>query len=106
MSARYGGEEFVIVLPNVAEADAVRVAEAVRLTVRSLGIRNPASSRGYVTISVGVSTRTEATLDEAMLVGDADLALYEAKRLGRNRSFAASALKHAFVESGPLQFCV
>jgi diguanylate cyclase (GGDEF)-like protein/PAS domain S-box-containing protein len=103
MSARYGGEEFAIILPNVAEADALRVAEAVRLTVRSLGMRNPAASRGFVTISVGVSTRTEATLDEAMLVGDADLALYEAKRLGRNRSFAASSLKHAFVESGPLQ---
>ena len=103
MSARYGGEEFVIVLPDVAETEAVRVAEAVRLTVRSLGIPNPAASRGYVTVSVGVSTRTEATLDQAMLVGDADLALYEAKRLGRNRSFAASALKHAFVESGPLQ---
>jgi diguanylate cyclase (GGDEF)-like protein/PAS domain S-box-containing protein len=103
MSARYGGEEFVIILPNVAEADAVRVAEAVRLTVRSLGIPHTAASRGYVTISVGVSTRTEATLDQAMLVGDADLALYEAKRLGRNRCFAASALKHAFVESGPLQ---
>ena len=103
MSARYGGEEFVIVLPDVTEADAVRVAEAVRLTVRSLGIPNSAASRGYVTISVGVSTRTAATLDQAMLVGDADLALYEAKRLGRNRCFSASALKHAFVESGPLQ---
>ena len=104
MSARYGGEEFAIVLPNVSEADALKVAEAVRLTVRSLGIPNPASPRGYVTLSVGVSTRTTATLDEAMLVGDADLALYEAKRQGRNRSFAASALKHTFVESAPLQF--
>jgi diguanylate cyclase (GGDEF)-like protein/PAS domain S-box-containing protein len=104
MSARYGGEEFAIILPNVPEAEAMRVAETVRLTIRSLGIVNPASSRGHVTISAGVSTRTEATLDEAMLVGDADLALYEAKRLGRNRSFAASSLKHAFVESGPLQF--
>jgi diguanylate cyclase (GGDEF)-like protein/PAS domain S-box-containing protein len=104
MSARYGGEEFVIILPNVPEASALRVAEAVRLTVRSLGIPNPASHRGYVTVSVGVSSKTEATLDEAMLVGDADLALYEAKRLGRNQSFVASSLKHAFVESGPLQF--
>jgi diguanylate cyclase (GGDEF)-like protein/PAS domain S-box-containing protein len=104
MSARYGGEEFAIVLPNVSESNALRVAEAVRLTVRSLGVPNPASPRGYVTVSVGVSTRTAATLDEAMLVGDADLALYEAKRQGRNRSFAASALKHTFVESGPLQF--
>ena len=104
ISARYGGEEFAIVLPNVSEANALRVAEAVRLTVRSLGVPNPASRRGYVTVSVGVSTKTAATLDEAMLVGDADLALYEAKRQGRNQSFVASALKNTFVESGPLQF--
>jgi diguanylate cyclase (GGDEF)-like protein/PAS domain S-box-containing protein len=104
MSARYGGEEFAIILPNVSETDALRVAEAVRLTVRSLGVRNSASSRGYVTVSVGVSTKTEATLDETMLVGDADLALYEAKRLGRNQSFMASSLKQAYVESVPLQF--
>jgi diguanylate cyclase (GGDEF)-like protein/PAS domain S-box-containing protein len=104
MSARYGGEEFAIILPDVPEAEALRVAEAVRLTVRSLGISNPASSRGYVTISVGVATRTRATLNEATLVGDADLALYEAKRQGRNTSFAASALKPPFVESAPLQY--
>ncbi len=87
ISARYGGEEFAIVLPNVSEANALKVAEAVRLTVRSLGIPNPAAPRGYVTVSVGVSSKTEATLNEAMLVGDADLALYEAKRQGRNQSF-------------------
>jgi diguanylate cyclase (GGDEF)-like protein/PAS domain S-box-containing protein len=104
MSARYGGEEFAIILPDVREAEALRVAEAVRLTVRSLGIANPASPRGYVTISCGVASRTETIINEAMLVGDADLALYEAKRQGRNRSFAASALKPTFVESGPLQY--
>ena len=59
MSARYGGEEFAIILPNVRGTGALRVAEAVRLTVRSLGVRNSASSRGYATVSVGVSTKTE-----------------------------------------------
>jgi diguanylate cyclase (GGDEF)-like protein/PAS domain S-box-containing protein len=105
MSARYGGEEFIIVLPNVSLTNALRVAEAVRLMVRALGIPNSASSRGYVTVSVGVSTRTEATLNETMLVGDADLALYEAKRQGRNRSFASSDLKkQGLIEQVPLQF--
>jgi diguanylate cyclase (GGDEF)-like protein len=102
MSARYGGEEFAIVLPNISEANAMKVAEAVRLTIRSLDIPNSASSRGYVTISAGVAIKTSSTIDEGTLVGEADLALYEAKRLGRNRS-CSSGSKPAYVESGSIQ---
>ena len=57
-----------------------------------------------MTVSIGVSTKTEMTFDEAMLVGDADLALYEAKRHGRNRSFASRDLKQGQIEQVPLQF--
>ena len=103
MSARYGGEEFAIVLPNISEANATKVAEAVRLTIRSLGIPNSASSRGYVTISAGLATKTSGTFDEGALVGEADMALYEAKRLGRNRSYSSSSLKQAYVKSASLQ---
>ena len=67
---------------------AMKVAEAIRLTVRRFGLPNTAASRGYVTISAGVATRTRSTLGEAALVGEADAALYEAKRFGRNRSVA------------------
>jgi GGDEF domain-containing protein len=69
-----------------------------------IGLLNSASSRGQVTVSVGLSTKTNTTRDDGMLVGEADLALYEAKRLGRNRSFASWSLKRAHDESGPLQF--
>ena len=90
LSARYGGEEFAVVLPDMSEDAALRVAEAIRLTVRALGIPNAAASRGYVTISAGVAARTGSTLDQSALVGAADAALYEAKRLGRNRSVVYS----------------
>ncbi|WFU19892.1 diguanylate cyclase [Bradyrhizobium sp. CB3481] len=103
LSARYGGEEFAIVLPHATEEEALKVAEAIRLTVRALGIPNTASSRGYITISAGVATKMHATIDEAALVGEADTALYEAKRLGRNRSVVYSSVNLQYVESGSIQ---
>ena len=103
LSARYGGEEFAVVLPNTTESAALKVAESIRLTVRALGIPNTASSRGYITISAGGAARNRSTIDEAALVGEADTALYQAKRLGRNRSILYSSLDLHYVESESIQ---
>ncbi|WP_311968218.1 diguanylate cyclase [Bradyrhizobium archetypum] len=81
----------------------LKIAESIRLTVRALGIPNTASSRGYITISAGVAAKTRSTLDEAALVGEADTALYEAKRLGRNRSVVYSSVKLQYVDSSSIQ---
>lgn len=103
LSARYGGEEFAVVLPNISEDDALKIAESIRITVRALGLPNTAATRGYLTVSVGIATRTRSTLGEAALVGEADVALYEAKRLGRNRSIVYSSLDLRYVEAGSIQ---
>ncbi len=92
LAARYGGEEFAIILPGIEEADAVTVAESVRLRVRALEIAHSGTARDYLSVSVGVASRHTQTTSEAGLLGEADLALYEAKRRGRNCVIAYTAL--------------
>jgi diguanylate cyclase (GGDEF)-like protein/PAS domain S-box-containing protein len=103
LSARYGGEEFAIVLPGVSEAEALIVAESVRLKVRALQIPNSAAERGYLTISVGIGSRQPQTPHEAALLGEADLALYEAKRRGRDCCVPASELVQQYFDTGVAQ---
>lgn len=88
-AARYGGEEFAIVLPGADAEEAMQLAHLVRREIRQLGLANPASPAGYLTVSIGVASRSADTRDPATLVRDADTALYQAKRSGRNRSVAA-----------------
>jgi len=88
--ARYGGEELVVVLPNTELPRAVEVAEKIRKAVRRLGIvhvRSSASDR--VTLSLGVATTSKKDCTPEILISEADLALYEAKKGGRDRIVTA-----------------
>jgi diguanylate cyclase (GGDEF)-like protein len=91
--ARYGGEEFAVVLPDTDEHGARAVAELMRDAVAALAVPHSASSvAGHVTLSLGVASCVPGNEPEASaesLLGDADKALYEAKRGGRNRVFVA-----------------
>ncbi len=89
--ARYGGEEFVVLYPAATKAQALRLAEALRVAVESErfshGARQP---MGRVTISGGVASFPEDARDSVGLVRAADQALYEAKAFGRNRIVPAN----------------
>jgi diguanylate cyclase (GGDEF)-like protein len=84
--ARYGGEEFAVLLPGLSPAEALAVAETIRLKVESW------SGEPHVTtVSVGVaSLMPAAASDWADLVSAADKALYAAKANGRNCSILAA----------------
>jgi diguanylate cyclase (GGDEF)-like protein/PAS domain S-box-containing protein len=85
--ARIGGDEFALLLLNISEAEAARVAEDVREL-----IEQEAEQRGDdVTASVGVVHVDGGRISaEGMLVA-ADMAMYEAKHGGRNRVAVAGA---------------
>lgn len=91
-SARYGGEEFAVVLPNISEEDGATIADRMRLAIEGLKIPHPSGVDGYVTISIGVASRTSVATDETSIVRCADVALYEAKGFGRNRTIKSSSL--------------
>lgn len=82
--ARYGGEEFAVLLRRAGPEQALEVAERIRRTVagtspRELGIHGP------VSVSVGVAVSGSRDVDVPTLLASADVALYRAKREGRNR---------------------
>ncbi|WP_321935234.1 sensor domain-containing diguanylate cyclase [Paraburkholderia sp. J8-2] len=77
LSCRWGGDEFVVLLPRTKEEDAAAVAERIRASVEAMPLHG-------VTLSIGVSGATPGQMLEAV-IGQADTALYDAKRRGRNK---------------------
>ena len=84
LCARYGGEEFVAVLPATPIEGAMDSAERVRAAIEAATV----VAFGHtlrVTVSVGVSSyRSGEQAGPEWLIKEADMALYEAKRSGRN----------------------
>ncbi len=85
--ARFGGEEFVMLLPHTDGPTAAALAESLRAAVASMETTSHKGVRLGVTISIGVSTAAGDLFQQSpeVLVEQADLALYGAKRAGRNR---------------------
>jgi diguanylate cyclase (GGDEF)-like protein len=86
---RYGGEEFAIILPNIELGGAIKVANTLQVLVQNENIEHAGTklaSLQCVTVSLGVTHLILNTdISASQLIENADTALYEAKRLGRNR---------------------
>lgn len=82
--ARYGGDEFVLLLPETDLQGARIVAERLRQRIAALKIPGEGGGMVMVTCSFGVASRDSSVNDPKALLRRADMALYEAKRRGRN----------------------
>ena len=82
--ARISGEEFAILLPETGKEAALATAQRVRQQVKACAC-DIAGEKLRVTISIGVAAATVRTSGIEALCRQADQALYEAKRAGRNR---------------------
>jgi diguanylate cyclase (GGDEF)-like protein/PAS domain S-box-containing protein len=80
--ARLGGDEFIVLLENTGEDGARRVA--AKLVAAFEQPFSVADNELFVTCSVGVSLFPQDSVDLNMLIRNADVAMYQAKALGRN----------------------
>ncbi|MDP8922934.1 MAG: GGDEF domain-containing protein [Chloroflexota bacterium] len=85
VAARYGGEEFAVILPGLDARGVRAVGEKLRRAVRGLVLLPADGGQPLrITISVGGVAWSPPRLDAADLVRVADMALYEAKRRGKD----------------------
>ncbi|WP_175452504.1 GGDEF domain-containing protein [Thiohalomonas denitrificans] len=82
--ARYGGEEFAIIVSRTDATGALALAERIRNDIAAVSVETAGATFG-ISASIGLSSVSEACCTEQQIVSAADRALYEAKRMGRNR---------------------
>lgn len=88
-SARYGGEEFAMILPH---ANPISMAEAIRKDFEAFPFQTAEGERHF-TLSLGAAIYDKEYPSGSAFFEEADNALYEAKRTGKNRTVLAGSRK-------------
>lgn len=88
--ARIGGEEFAVMLPDTDGDGAFLLAERLRQNIAAQGLTEGDDTISY-TVSAGVATLMAEDAGAENILKRADVALYEAKGAGRNRTMRAEA---------------
>jgi diguanylate cyclase len=94
LAARYGGEELIAVLPGADLEACTSVAERIRSRIAEAKLTRRATGKeiGSITVSIGVAQFRLAESAENM-IERCDRGLYQAKRLGRNRTVTETELE-------------
>ena len=89
--ARWGGEEFIVIAPETSEEEGGVLAEKIRKAVAEHAFPHADKQPlGMVSLSIGMSSRSEQTENAEKLLRFADDAVYAAKDSGRNRTIYCS----------------
>ena len=89
IACRQGGEEFVVIMPEMGLSVALRRAEELMQLMSTMDVLHEGQPLPKLTTSIGLAIFPEHGLTPDALLGQADLALYEAKSQGRNRVLVA-----------------
>jgi diguanylate cyclase (GGDEF)-like protein len=85
---RIGGEEFAVLVPGVESPTATNIAERIRFDFSRATVSLDGKAV-TATVSAGIAMARGAEIDLMSLVAEADRALYDAKRAGRDRVHSA-----------------
>lgn len=83
--ARFGGEEFIALLEDTQLQDSLVIAERIRCAIQKQYIYVKPNHAIRFTISIGIAELESHTQTLEDLIKQADIALYQAKKTGRNR---------------------
>ncbi len=101
VTGRYGGDEFMVLLPETAKHMAEGLAEGIRASI----LATPLNLKGHgplpLTISLGMASFPRDARTAATLMAEADGALYNAKRAGRNQACFSRPKTSAVLSLGP-----
>ncbi|WP_159822072.1 GGDEF domain-containing protein [Colwellia sp. 20A7] len=89
-AVRFGGEEFLVVMTNKSIIEAKEVAEKIRIAIEKMKLiqRETNDPLPPISVSIGIAQNNNAQ-DWPSLFKEADNALYQAKKSGRNRCICA-----------------
>lgn len=99
IAVRYGGEEFTLVMPGASLETAAERAERLREAAKRMHVRLNGQALGLVTLSAGVAAYPIHGGSGAVVIGEADAALYRAKQQGRDRVECAGHAAAAHIHS-------
>jgi diguanylate cyclase (GGDEF)-like protein len=93
---RYGGDEFLILLPETSRDSAFEVGGKLQKSVESIPVHlNGKLDELLVSLSMGIASYPEDTIEPKMLIELADRALYEAKKTGKDQIIMARSLQNS-----------